>query len=313
MRDAFAEVLGELSEVRSDLFLVTADISPASALVRFVKNNPTRVIDAGVSEQVMIGICAGLAMEGFRPFAYTIASFSVFRPFEQLRVDLSYQNLPVIVMGVGAGLSYSALGGTHHSPEDIAIISTLPNFRIYTPVDPNEVKLAVKNALSYDGPSYIRLGKSGEPDLTSKLDEKYDFGICRLIHRGIGFDSLKIAIISYGPIVGWILESVKNNLIVRDVDIYAVTTISPLPEDSLNEIFEKYDKFIVIEEHYEILGLASMIKTKINASIWYGKLCQCGLSFNWSHTYGTQSDIRENLGLTTQKINHLLDGGNYGD
>ena len=313
MRDAFAEVLGELSEERNDLFLVTADISPASALVRFIKNNPTRVIDAGVSEQVMIGICAGLAIEGFRPIAYTIANFSVFRPFEQLRIDLSYQNLPVIVIGVGAGLSYSALGGTHHSPEDIAIISTLPNFRIYTPVDPNEVKLALKNALNYDGPSYIRLGKAGEPDLTSKLVDKYDSGICRLIHMGVSVDSLKIAIISYGPIVGWILESVKNNSIVRDVDIYAATTISPLPENSFNGIFEKYDKVIVIEEHYENLGLSSIIKTRINASKWFGKLYPCGLSFNWSHTYGTQLDIRENLGLTTQKINNLLVGDNYGN
>jgi transketolase len=135
MRDSFALALNEISRERDDLFLITADISPASALIDFVKKNPKRVIDVGVSEQVMTGLAAGLAMKGFRPFTYSIANFSVFRPFEQIRVDLSYQNLPVTVIGVGAGLSYSALGGTHHSLEDIAILSTLPNFQILTPSD----------------------------------------------------------------------------------------------------------------------------------------------------------------------------------
>ncbi len=301
MRDAFAGVLGELSEVRNDIFLITADISPASALNKFVKNNPNRVIDAGVSEQVMLSMAAGLAIEGYRVFAYTITNFSLYRPFEQLRVDLAYQDLPVVVVGVGSGLSYSALGGTHHSPEDVGIISNLPNFNIVTPSDPEEVKLSVRKILETKSPTYLRLGKAGEPNITLNSPDKYDLGICRRISSNNKFTS-DTAIITYGPILEWVLNVTKEIESIKMVDIFSATSIVPFPERDLREILSEYKNVIIVEEHYELTGFASIIKNKINDKEWTKKLRVCGLEFKFAHKYGSQLDVRNELGLTKKKL-----------
>ena len=110
MRDTFAQAFYDEARVNPKLFLVVADISPASKISNFKQEFPTRFIDVGVSEQTMIGLAAGLALRGYKPFAYTIANFSIYRPFEQVRNDLCYQNLPVTVVGMGAGITYSPLG-----------------------------------------------------------------------------------------------------------------------------------------------------------------------------------------------------------
>jgi transketolase len=306
MRDAFAEILGELSEVRQDLYLVTADISPASALNRFVKNNPKRVVDAGVSEQIMIGLSAGLAIEGFRVFAYTITNFSLYRPFEQLRVDLAYQELPIVVVGVGSGLSYSALGSTHHSPEDVGVISNLPNFNIVTPSDPSEVKLSVIKILETNKPTYLRLGKAGEPEITTSSPDEFQLGICRRIFSKNNYSS-KTVIVTYGPILNWVVDVAKEVQTEKIyVDVYSATSISPFPKEDLEVIFRKYSRIIVVEEHYELTGFGSIIKNKISQKVWGEKLKLCGLDFKFAHKYGSQNDIRSELGLTKVKLKQLI-------
>jgi transketolase len=307
MRDAFASALNEISKERNDLFLITADISPASALIDFVKSNPKRVIDVGVAEQVMIGVAAGLAMKGFRPFTYTITNFSVFRPYEQLRVDLSYQNLPVTVIGVGSGLSYSALGGTHHSLEDLAVLSTLPNFQILTPSDPSEVIECVRAALDWEGPSYIRLGKSGEPNLSQKYLDKFKSGNLRRIYSRNNFQA-KTAILTYGPIVNWVLEITKYDQKNLDIDIFTCTSISPLPIGDIEKILESYNSLVIVEEHYEKSGLGSMIKNNIGPEKWGNKLKVLGANFEWLHTYGNQNQVRDKAGITQKRLIQLING-----
>ena len=121
MRNTFSEALYEEATKNPEIYLVVADISPAGSMAKFTTEYPDRFINVGVAEQTMIGIAAGLALKGCQPFAYTIATFSLYRPFEMVRDDLGYQNLPVTVVGMGAGVIYSTLGGTHHTQEDIAI------------------------------------------------------------------------------------------------------------------------------------------------------------------------------------------------
>jgi len=142
VRNAFSEALYTCAKDDPRIMIVVADISPAGSMAKLRDEYPDRFINVGVAEQVMIGICAGLALRGQRPFAYTIATFTLFRPFEMVRVDLCYQNLPVTVVGMGSGIVYSTLGGTHHTMEDIAIASALPNMRITRPCDPLEVLTA---------------------------------------------------------------------------------------------------------------------------------------------------------------------------
>jgi transketolase len=119
VRNTFAEALYEEATRNSDIYIVVSDISPAGSMGKFSTEYPERFINVGVAEQSMIGICAGLALKGCQPFAYTIATFSLYRPFEMVRDDLGYQNLPVTVVGMGGGMIYSTLGGTHHTQEPI--------------------------------------------------------------------------------------------------------------------------------------------------------------------------------------------------
>ena len=144
MRNAFADTIYDLAQVDSRICVLVADISPAGSMVKFREQFPERFINTGVAEQAMIGIAAGLALAGMRPFCYTIATFSLYRPFEMIRVDLAYQNLPVTVIGMGAGVIYSTLGGTHHTMEDIAIASAVPNMSVVAPCDPDEMRQMTK-------------------------------------------------------------------------------------------------------------------------------------------------------------------------
>ena len=136
MRDTFAETVYQIAQRDPGVFVVVSDISPAASMDPFRREFPDHFINVGVAEQSMIGICAGLALRGCTAFAYTIATFTIYRPFEQVRDDLCYQNLPVTLVGVGGGVTYSTLGGTHHTQEDIALMSALPNMSIIAPCDP---------------------------------------------------------------------------------------------------------------------------------------------------------------------------------
>ena len=124
----------------------------------------------------MIGMCAGLSMEGMRPFAYTISTFALYRPFEMVRNAICYQNLPVTIVGMGAGTIYSTLGGTHLTQEDISIARSIPNMNIIAPCDPNELEEAINYCSKKSkNPVYLRIGKVGEKNFTDKKSEKWKF------------------------------------------------------------------------------------------------------------------------------------------
>src|SRR5208337_1210684 len=197
MRNNFANTFYEAAREDDRLCMVVADISPAGAMDKFRTEFPRRFINTGVAEQIMIGLCAGMALRGLRPFAYTIATFSVFRPYEMIRDDLCYQDLPVTVVGIGGGVTYSTLGGTHHAMEDVALMTSLPNMSVIAPCDPAETAAATRwLATQNQHPAYLRLGKAGEPDLTSNAVDPFVIGKLRRIREGKG-----TAFLAYGPVV----------------------------------------------------------------------------------------------------------------
>ena len=201
MRDTFARTLYQIAKKNPKVFCVAADISPAASMGPFREEFPDHFINVGVAEQSMIGICAGLALRGCTAFAYTIATFTIYRPFEHVRDDLCYQNLPVTLVGIGGGTAYATLGGTHLAQEDIALMGALPNMSIIAPCDPLETEQATWASAQHNGPVYLRLGKAGEPDLTSNAVEPFEFGKLRLIK-----DGTDTCIISYGPILKMAFE-----------------------------------------------------------------------------------------------------------
>src|SRR5665213_3899361 len=197
MRNRFADTFYELGKADPRLCVVVADISPAGSIARFRQEFPDRFVNTGVAEQIMIGMAAGMAQRGLRPFAYTIATFTLYRPFEMVRDDLCYQNLPVTIVGIGGGVTYSTLGATHHAQEDVSIASTIPNMSVIAPCDPGETEIATRWCATQErGPVYLRLGKAGEPDFTSKSADAWAFGKVRQIRPGTD-----VCILSYGPIM----------------------------------------------------------------------------------------------------------------
>ena len=298
MRDTFAQAFYEEAQANPKMFLVVADISPASKISNFKQEFPTRFIDVGVAEQTMIGLAAGLALRGCKPFAYTIANFCIYRPFEQVRNDLCYQNLPVTVVGMGAGITYSPLGATHHTIEDVAVMSAIPNMSVLAPCDPAEVTEAVRVAAHHAGPIYLRLGKAGEPNLTAQADP-FHFGKLRQIKSGGD-----VAILSYGPIakmavdVAARLESEQS----RSTAVYSVHTLKPLDREGIAAVLKRYPSVAIIEEHVERGGLGAQVKQVAWDSHATCKLHTFALKDEFLHVYGSQDDIRHAHGLSVDQI-----------
>src|SRR3989344_8791053 len=183
------------------VFFLTGDLGHAH-LDDFRKNLPNQYINAGIAEQNMIGIAAGLALSGNKVFVYSIAPFITMRCYEQIKVDICYQTIGVVMIGVGAGYAYSTCGCTHHAIEDIAVMRALPNMRIYSPSSPLEARVITKYLLSQSHPAYLRICKGGEPSPTKEYPIEINKGL--VINPGDD-----ITIFSTGTIISEALRAAK--------------------------------------------------------------------------------------------------------
>ena len=298
MRNTFSEALYDEATKNPNVYIVVSDISPAGSMAKFSTQYPDRFINVGVAEQSMIGICAGLALKGCQPFAYTIATFTLYRPFEMVRDDLCYQNLPVTVVGMGAGVIYSTLGGTHHTQEDIAIAGAIPNMQIIAPCDPLECTDATRwCARQKNGPVYLRIGKAGEPILT-KDAEPWRFGKIRYLRRGSD-----VCILTYGVITK-MAAAIADRLQAqgKSVSLVSVHTIKPLDRHDLAEALKSHKHVIVIEEHAPQGGLAPQTKQiawDIKATC---RLDTFTLQDAFIHNYGSHDDLLAAHGLAPDRI-----------
>lgn len=170
MRNAFITELVALAEQHPQVALVVGDLG-YSVIEPFADRFPERFINAGIAEQNMTGLAAGMASEGYHVFTYSIANFPTFRCAEQIRNDVDYHRLPVTVVAVGGGLAYGALGYSHHAVQDYALMRTLPNTLIAAPGDPMEVRACLRYLVANPQPSYLRLGKAGEPCYHAEVPE----------------------------------------------------------------------------------------------------------------------------------------------
>lgn len=299
MRNTFSETLYECAKVDPNVYIVVADISPAGSMAKFQTEYPERFINVGVAEQVMIGMAAGLALKGCRPFAYTIATFSLYRPFEMIRDDLGYQNLPVTVVGMGAGIIYSTLGGTHHTQEDIAIAGAIPNMQILAPCDPLECIDATRFcAVQNKGPMYLRIGKAGEPKLTENAVEPFVFGKLRYLRRGTD-----VCILSYGVIMK-IATEVADRLQSegKTVSLVSCHTLKPLDREGIEHALHTHKHVIVIEEHAPQGGLAPQTKQIAWDSGASCRLDCFTLKDEFIHNYGSYEDLLASHGISMQTI-----------
>ncbi len=295
MRNKLAEVLYKFSKVDKRITVVSADISPAGKMAELSKKYPKRFVNVGVAESGMISMCAGLAMRGYKPFAYTIASFSIFRPFEMVRVDIAYQNLPVVIVGMGAGTVYSTLGSTHVTIEDVSIIKCLPNFQILNPCDPLELEECLKYLCTKNKkPTYLRIGKSGEQNFTSNSFSKWSFNKPRKIING-----RKVCLIATGPIIKLFFQILKKlnekNIIPS---IYSFHTLKPTNLKDLKKIFKKYNYIFSLEDISEVNGLASTIKNAAFDENYDGIFHSFALKDKYIKNYGSQDDLLKSHGIS---------------
>ena len=298
MRNAFATAITELGDEYPELVMLAGDIGNR-LFDRFKEKYPERFYNCGVAEANMTGVAAGLAASGLKPITYTITPFNTTRCFEQIRVDVCYPDLPVIVVGTGAGLSYASLGATHHSMEDIAILRTLPNMHVVCPADAVEVKLAVKSALELARPTYIRLGKKGEPIIHQGNEP--DFVIGKGITLEKGND---VAILGVGNMVSLALNC-ADQLKKSGVSTQVVSqhTVKPLDEELLSDLFDTKRLVVVLEEHGLIAGASSAVLEWGNdRRVDLRKLLRFGGPDRFLTGYGNQTEARTRLGLTVENI-----------
>jgi transketolase len=297
MRNAFAQEVTMLAEEDRRVVLLSGDIGNR-LFDDYKRSFPERFYNCGVAEANMTSMAAGMAMCGLRPITYTITSFNTIRCFEQIKIDIAYHNLPVIIAGVGSGLSYAELGATHHSCEDIACLRGLPNMQIVNPADPLEVRLALRAALRQDHPVYLRLGKKGEPVIH---DSEPFFAIGKGIVMREGRD---VCLLGTGAIMPVVLaaavELEKKGVSTRVVDFH---TLKPLDEPLLDRTFAEVRLVVTVEEHNLIGGFGSAVAE------WLARgpakrahlLCK-GVADQFFCMAGNQDYARQHFGLTPDGI-----------
>ena len=251
VRNAFIQELVDLARVHPHIALIVGDLG-YSVVEPFADEFPDRFINAGVSEQNMTGLAAGMASEGYHVFTYSIANFPTFRCAEQIRNDVAYHNLPVTVVSVGGGVAYGALGYSHHAVQDYALMRTLPNMLIAAPGDPMEVKACMRYLVDNPGPSYLRLGKVGEPCFHLFPPSITPGHWIKIREGGLS----RRALISTGAALQIAMEWIEKDEYL-DRTVYSMPLWSMFDKAIQAEQLSAYDEVITLEDHLEDGGFGS--------------------------------------------------------
>jgi len=297
VRNAFAEEITRLGREDPRVVLLSGDIGN-KLFDKFREHSPTRFFNCGVAEANMMGVAAGMALNGLRPVVYTITPFTTTRCFEQIRVDVCYHDAPVVIVGTGAGLSYAELGPTHHSLEDMAILRTLPGMTVLAPCDSVELRGLLRAALRQRGPVYMRIGKKGEPVIHTR---EPDVAIGRALTVRPGE---KVCLVSTGNIMPVVLEAAAA-LEARGLSprVESFHTVKPLDEERLAELFARMALVVTIEEHGRAGGLGgSIAEWRAARDPLPARLLAFGTGDAFLHQVGSQEYARHHFGLHTQNI-----------
>jgi transketolase len=291
MRTAFINELIRLARANPKVFLVVGDLG-FSVVEPFVAEFPGRFLNAGVAEQNMTGMAAGLAAEGFHVFTYSIANFPTLRCLEQIRNDVCYHRLPVTVVAVGAGLAYGNLGYSHHAVQDIAVMRTLPEMTILSPADPGEARECTRWLVEHPCPSYLRIGKAGEKELHQVT------GVDRGPLEIIAADS-DCAVVCTGSILKVGLEAARQlaSQNVR-VAVFSCPWLQPVSAEFFRPL-ARYRKLLVLEEHLLAGGVGSLLRDILPPGRHVESLALAPAALG---EVGSQNYLREKAGLTVEAV-----------
>lgn len=254
-RHAFTETLLEVARIDSSIMAVTSDAKGSVTLDNFERNLPNQFLEMGIAEQNVVGVAAGLARCGSRPFVCGPACFYSARAIEQVKNDVAYADTNVKIVGVSGGVSYGALGSTHHSLHDISFMRAIPNISILLPCDVHQTAAATRFLATHDGPVYMRLGRSPVPNVYEEADGSFTFGKSNLVREGTD-----CTIIACGETVFHSLEAA--NLLAEwgiEARVVDMPTIKPLDSDAVLKAAEETGAIITVEEHSVHGGLGAAV------------------------------------------------------
>lgn len=297
MRTAFIQSLYEIARKDPRVVLVVGDLG-FGVVTQFMKELPDQFLNAGVAEQNMTGIAAGMALSGKVVFTYSIANFPVMRSLEQVRNDICYHNANVKIVSVGGGMAYGSLGISHHATEDIAVTRALPNLLVVAPGDPVETRLAVQALVTHDGPCYLRLGRAGEPVV---YREDPDFKLGEAICLRQGGD---LTLISTGGGLANVMRAAEvlkgYGLSARVISMH---TVKPLDETAVLRAARETGAIFTVEEHSIIGGLGSAVaEVLLESGVHVRCFKRIGLQGTFSSKVGDQDYLRAQYGLDAKGI-----------
>jgi len=296
-QEIFAATLQRLAADDKDIIAVTSDSRGSGKLVPFGQQFPAQIIEVGIAEQNLVGVAAGLASCGKKVFAVSPACFLTARALEQIKNDVAYSNNPVKVIGISAGVSYGALGSTHHSLHDFAALRAINNIMVVAPADNFETEQAIKLAAKTNVPIYLRFGKKPMPPLKENNDDVFAFGKGRVICEGDD-----VAIIATGEAVYTALEA-ANKLKAQNVaaTVISMHTIKPLDTELLVAVAKKCKVIITVEEHSVYGGLGEACAAFLIQNNFHNKFKIIGIPDEYTVT-GSQTEILNHYGISKDGI-----------
>ena len=294
-RESYGNALAELGREHADVVVLDADLAGATKTSTFKKEFPDRHFDCGIAEGNMMAVAAGIASMGMVPFASTFAMFAAGRAFEQVRNSIGYPHLNVKIGATHGGISVGEDGASHQCCEDFALMRSIPGMTVICPADDVEARAAVKAAYEFEGPVYLRFGRSGVPVFHDE-DLKFEIGKGEVLQ-----DGNDIAIIATGIMVG---EAIKAGEKLRSEGINArvinMSTIKPLDEELVLKAAEECGRIVTCEEHSIIGGLGEAVSALLSEKL-PTPVRRIGVNDEFGHS-GPAADLLRDFGLSAENI-----------
>ena len=297
MRDAFVRVLLEEMAGNDRIVLITGDLG-FGVLQPVWDRYPDRILNAGIAEQGMIGMAAGLASTGRIVLAYSIGNFPTLRPLEQIRNDCAYPGLNVKIVCVGGGFVYGSLGMSHHATEDMAVMRALPGVTCFAPGDPAETGIVTREIIHTPGTCYLRLGRGNEPMIHTGISVEWKAPSPFTLRKG-----KDIALLSTGGILTQTVQAAER-LAGKNIwaEVVSFPCIKPMDTDAVKGLLKRFRHLVTVEEHNIIGGLGSAV-CEIAAEAGTGsKIHRIGLQDCYSTIVGNQQYLREVYGMDEKTI-----------
>ena len=292
MRNAFIDELVQLARDNPQVALIIGDLG-WSVIEPFADEFPDRFLNAGVAEQNMTGMAAGMASEGYHVFTYSIANFPTFRCAEQIRNDVDYHKLPVTVVAVGGGVAYGNLGYSHHAVQDYALMRSMPNMLLASPGDPMEVRACLRYLINNPQPSYLRLGKAGEPQYHTKVP-KISPGEWLILDRGKSSNTF----LTTGATLQLAMETKQKIQKFTDFGVASLPLWGLKYKSQQARMVEKYEQVQIMEDHFQDGGFGSWVVEGLMSKPELVQRISAGYLSTHAHEVVAKSNTLWKMGLT---------------